>query len=55
MIGGGGGGDADEFVYELQGVLAHSGVAQGGHYYSFIKERDERGQWYQFNDTKVEP
>jgi ubiquitin C-terminal hydrolase len=26
-------------MYELKGVLVHAGIAQGGHYYSFIKER----------------
>ena len=31
--------DDDEFEYELQGVLVHMGVAQGGHYYSYICDR----------------
>jgi len=30
--------DPDDFDYELQGVLVHAGIAQGGHYYSFISD-----------------
>jgi len=40
-------------LYELVGVLVHSGSANSGHYYSYIKERDGRGRWLEFNDTKV--
>lgn len=56
-------------LYQLRGVLVHSGTANCGHYYSFIKERrsDESGggvnsddhvseddlRWYQFNDDLV--
>jgi Ubiquitin carboxyl-terminal hydrolase len=29
----------EDYMYELKGVLVHAGIAQGGHYYSFIKER----------------
>ena len=36
--------------YNLKGVVVHSGQARSGHYYSFIKEKNEVGQWYQFND-----
>jgi ubiquitin C-terminal hydrolase len=42
-------------LYELTGVLVHTGTCNSGHYYSFIKERDGSGQWHQFNDTKVTP
>ncbi len=28
-------------MYNLKGVLVHAGVAQGGHYYSFIRDRRE--------------
>ena len=35
-------------------MLVHSGSADGGHYYSFIKERDSR-KWLEFNDTQVKP
>jgi hypothetical protein len=44
--------------YELTGVVVHTGVADGGHYYSYIKERfgDGRyGDWFEFNDSEVRP
>ncbi len=28
------------FEYELVGVVVHSGSADSGHYYSYIKDRD---------------
>lgn len=41
----------------MVGVLIHSGSADAGHYYSFIKERNKKspnyGQWCEFNDTTV--
>eukprot|EP00095_Tigriopus_kingsejongensis_P003305 maker-scaffold355_size198070-snap-gene-0.39 protein:Tk03305 transcript:maker-scaffold355_size198070-snap-gene-0.39-mRNA-1 annotation:"ubiquitin carboxyl-terminal hydrolase 24 isoform x8" len=47
--------------YRLVGVLVHSGQANAGHYYSFIKERRSKtvsgsnsGKWFKFNDTTVE-
>jgi hypothetical protein len=43
----------DAYEYELVGVLVHSGTAESGHYYSFIKERSSP-QWLFFNDTGVE-
>jgi hypothetical protein len=39
-------------LYEAVGVVVHSGSAEGGHYYSYIKDR-KKGKWYEFNDTKV--
>ena len=45
--------DAD-YEYRLAGVLVHAGVAQGGHYYSFIKDRSS-AQWYKFDDEDVTP
>ena len=48
--------------YSLAGVLVHTGMANSGHYYSFIKERRAgttesgvAGRWMHFNDTLVEP
>jgi ubiquitin C-terminal hydrolase len=41
------------FDYQLTGILVHTGSADSGHYYSFIKERDAPGKWYQFNDRVV--
>lgn len=49
----------DEYEYKLAGVLVHAGVAQGGHYYSFIKDRSSQSeiehQWYRFDDEDVTP
>ncbi|XP_059621857.1 ubiquitin carboxyl-terminal hydrolase puf [Phlebotomus argentipes] len=52
--------DEDEFIdhfeYDLVGVTVHTGTADGGHYYSFIKERSTSGlgdRWFLFNDAEV--
>ncbi|XP_022644946.1 probable ubiquitin carboxyl-terminal hydrolase FAF-X isoform X2 [Varroa jacobsoni] len=37
-------------IYELSGIVVHSGQASGGHYYSYIKTD---GQWYKFDDGEV--
>ncbi|XP_026889014.2 ubiquitin specific peptidase 9 isoform X6 [Electrophorus electricus] len=47
--------------YRLVGVLVHSGQASGGHYYSYIIQRNggssssegERNRWYKFDDGDV--
>lgn len=31
--------DAGDYLYNLAGILVHAGVAQGGHYYSYIRDR----------------
>lgn len=44
------------YKYKLSGVLVHSGYAEGGHYYSFIKDREDTesgDKWYEFNDEMV--
>jgi len=46
--------------YELVGVTVHTGTADGGHYYSFIKERTKTSyhpheRWFLFNDAEVKP
>ncbi|CAG8519826.1 15599_t:CDS:10 [Acaulospora morrowiae] len=52
--------DKSQFEYELVGVLVHTGTADSGHYYSFIRERKplyediNECRWYQFNDSTVE-
>lgn len=54
-------GENDEFSehydYDLVGVTVHTGTADGGHYYSFIKERGPTGlsqdRWLLFNDAEV--
>lgn len=40
------------YNYNLAGVLVHNGTAESGHYYSFIKNRDD-DKWYEFNDSSV--
>ncbi|KAK2595575.1 hypothetical protein QQS21_006686 [Conoideocrella luteorostrata] len=44
-------------LFELVGILVHSGTAESGHYYSYIRERAEFGQptWVEFNDENVIP
>nr|CDS32213.1 ubiquitin carboxyl terminal hydrolase [Hymenolepis microstoma] len=42
--------------YVLRGVVVHSGKATGGHYFSYIRSRDQKtGKylWHVFNDSKV--
>lgn len=53
--------ESKQINYELVGVVVHSGQANAGHYYSFIKDRrgtvmdnPNKGKWYKFNDTIVE-
>jgi ubiquitin carboxyl-terminal hydrolase 47 len=41
-----------DFVYELYSVLVHSGGANSGHYYCYIKSFED-GKWYNFNDGTV--
>ena len=46
------------FKYTLKGVVVHNGTSETGHYYAFIKDREESkdgdDKWYEFNDTLVE-
>lgn len=46
------------YRYDLVGVTVHTGTADGGHYYSFIKERSNavgqlKDRWFLFNDAEV--
>lgn len=45
------------FQYALAGVVVHQGTADSGHYYSFIKERENNSvnlnDWFEFNDKDV--
>jgi ubiquitin carboxyl-terminal hydrolase 34 len=46
--------EPDEF--ELVGVLVHTGTAESGHYYSYIRDRvsiAETPSWLEFNDSDV--
>ena len=61
----------EDYEYKLAGVLIHAGVAQGGHYYSFIRDRTASqskaslgndgttdgsdDKWYRFDDEDVTP
>ena len=40
-------------LYELFSVLIHSGGAQGGHYYAFIKSWSSEKEWCRFDDSSV--
>ena len=46
-------------VFNLVGVLVHSGTAESGHYYSYIQERPSGSAsgktWVEFNDIDVVP
>ena len=50
-----------EDLFELVGVLVHSGTAESGHYYSYVRERPSHADahnWVEFNDmdvTRFEP
>lgn len=42
-------------LFELVGVLVHSGTAESGHYYSYVRERGtpDSSRWVEFNDDTV--
>lgn len=53
---------AGECMYDLVGVVVHSGTSDMGHYYSFIKDRHDGAKgsdgvddWFEFNDEAVRP
>ncbi|RKF63805.1 putative ubiquitin hydrolase [Golovinomyces cichoracearum] len=48
--------DMLEDIFELVGILVHSGTAESGHYYSYIRERPSshpQEKWVEFNDECV--
>lgn len=48
----------ENYEYELIGVTVHTGTADGGHYYSFIRDNtgnNKRDKWFLFNDAEVKP
>ncbi|KAL2271630.1 hypothetical protein VTJ83DRAFT_1001 [Remersonia thermophila] len=50
--------EQSEDIFELVGVLVHTGTAESGHYYSYIRERPTNGEgqtWVEFNDETVTP
>ena len=46
-------------VFELTGIIVHSGTADSGHYFSYIRQRpsgkDKAHSWVTFNDSDVTP
>eukprot|EP00965_Chrysotila_dentata_P241907 6204561-Pleurochrysis_carterae.AAC.3 len=40
-------------IYELVGVVVHSGTANYGHYFSYIQSRDQPHRWHMFNDAQA--
>ena len=41
-------------MFKLKGIVVHTGTADSGHYYSFIKDTMKNGEkWYEFNDNIV--
>ena len=41
-----------DMIYDLYAILIHSGNANGGHYFAYIKDY-RSGKWFQFNDSTV--
>ncbi|CAF4192094.1 unnamed protein product [Rotaria sp. Silwood2] len=42
--------------YKLVGIIVHSGQANGGHYYSFVQNKEESNSsdlthWYKFDSS----
>ncbi|KAH8063279.1 23S rRNA (adenine(1618)-N(6))-methyltransferase [Aureococcus anophagefferens] len=46
-------GRGEPVLYDLGGVVVHSGNCNSGHYYSFVREQG--GDWFEFNDAHVAP
>merc|ERR1712130_1084933 len=40
------------YQYELVGIVVHTGSAEAGHYYSYIRDRVS-GEWNEFNDSLI--
>jgi ubiquitin carboxyl-terminal hydrolase 34 len=50
----------EEDLFDLVGVLVHTGTCENGHYYSYIRQRPSstkatRPTWVEFNDSEVGP
>ena len=41
----------EQYIYDLFGIVNHSGSTYGGHYTSYVKTADNK--WFHFNDTNV--
>ena len=46
------GSEKTKMQYELFGILMHSGVAVGGHYFAYLQSLSDK-IWYEFNDAQV--
>ena len=44
--------DKKDYKYDLYGICNHSGVTEGGHYFAYVKNANQK--WYNFNDARVE-
>ncbi|KAK9478111.1 hypothetical protein V1514DRAFT_307930 [Lipomyces japonicus] len=42
----------ESWIYDLHGVLVHSGDLNAGHYYALLKP-EKNGDWYKFDDDRV--
>lgn len=53
----GDGQDLEPDLFELTGIVVHTGTAETGHYYSYIRQRptssEAKNSWVQFNDSDV--
>jgi ubiquitin C-terminal hydrolase len=46
--------DMSYYHFELKSVVVHTGTADSGHYFSYVKEtKDGVTNWYEFNDSVV--
>lgn len=45
---------SEPWIYDLHGVLVHSGELNAGHYYALLKPTKD-GKWYKFDDDRVTP
>ena len=48
------------YQYRLAGVVIHQGSADGGHYFSLIRDKSSKkkpseSRWFEFNDSTVKP
>ena len=37
--------DPDQYIYELKSIVIHSGGPYGGHYYAYVKDDLNEGDW----------
>jgi len=41
------------YTYKLKGIIVHYGHTDAGHYYSYILDRSNDKNWFEFNDSTV--